>query len=153
MAPFEEASSLTARQFGCGYGYHYSSSTGRCVPDGGSWYDWGRWVLAGIVILVFILTLLLLARNTRRRRRNGIPPLRGTGWMAPGPAPPYQPPPQYSTSPPVYPQGTGQKFSPNDGYYGQQQGIPLQSPPNAYQPPQQYGGDTYAPPPGPPPGR
>jgi len=158
MAPFEEAASLNARQFGCGYNEHYSSSAGRCVYDGGSrWYDWGRWVLAGIVVVVFILTLLLLARNTRRRRRNGIAPLRGTGWMAPGPAPPYQhqpPPPQYSASPPVYPQGTGQKFNQNDGFYGQQQqGIQLQSPPNSYQPPQPYGGETYAPPQGPPPNR
>lgn len=158
MAPFEGAASLNARQFGgCGYGYSYSNSAGGCVRDGGSrWYDWGRWVLAGIVVVVFILTLLLLARNTRRRRRNGIAPLRGTGWMAPGPAPPYQhqpPPPQYSASPAVYPQGTGQKFNQNDGYYGQQQGIQLQSPPNSYQPPQQYGGETYAPPQGPPPNR
>ncbi|KAK0745875.1 chitin synthesis regulation, resistance to congo red-domain-containing protein [Schizothecium vesticola] len=159
MAPFEQAAAISPRQFGCRYGYHYSSSVGGCVRDSGSrWYDWGRWVLAGIVVIFFILSLLLLARNSRRRRRNGVPPLRGTGWMAPGPAPPYSqqpPPPQYSAAPPPqYPQGTGQKFNQNDGYYGQQEGIQLQSPPHSYQPPNQpYGGESYAPPQGPPPGR
>jgi len=160
MAPtFEETAAITQRQFGCSYGWHYSSSAGGCVRDGGSrWYDWGRWVLAGIVVIIFIISLLLLARNSRRRRRNGVPPMRGTGWMAPGPAPPYShqpPPPQYSAAPPgaappVYPQGTGQKFDQNDGYSGQQQGIQLQSPPQSYQP---YGGEAFAPPLGPPPNR
>lgn len=64
MAPFEQAAAISPRQFGsrCDYGYHYSSSLNRCVRDNGSrWYDWGRWVLAGIVVVFFILTLLLLA--------------------------------------------------------------------------------------------
>jgi len=74
--------------------------------------------------------------------------------MAP---PPYQPPPQYSTGAPVYPQGTGQKFNANDGYYANQQnqeGVQVQQPANTYYPPQpQHNEPVYAPPEGPPPKR
>jgi hypothetical protein len=73
--------------------------------------------------------------------------------MAP---PPYQPPPQYSTGAPVYPQGTGQKFNANDGYYANQnqEGVQVQQPANTYYPPQpQHNEPVYAPPEGPPPKR
>lgn len=63
MAPFEQAAAISPRQLPrCDYPYYWSTSRNRCVRDNGSrWYDWGRWVLAGIVIVFFILTLLLLA--------------------------------------------------------------------------------------------
>lgn len=63
MAPFEQAAAISPRQYPrCDYGYYWSTSVNRCVRDNGSrWYDWGRWVLAGIVVVFFILTLLLLA--------------------------------------------------------------------------------------------
>lgn len=159
MAPTEQLTDLVKRQLGCPSGTYYSN--GNCWERNG-WYWWGRWVFAGIIIIFTIIVLILLARNSRRRRRQGVAPLRGTGWMAP-PAY-YPPPPQYSAQPPVYPQGTGQKFNQNDGYYanGQQEGIQLQQPQNTYQPPQNvytppaaspYGGEpAYSPPAGPPPG-
>jgi hypothetical protein len=57
------------------------------------------------------------------------------------PAPPY--------SPPLNNQYTGNTFNSNDGYYGQQSGIELQPPKNAYAP---RGGDpVYESPEGPPP--
>lgn len=65
------------------------------------------------------------------------------------PAPPY--------SPPIENQATGNTFNSNEGYYGnhgygQQSGIELQQPSNAYQP--QRGGDpVYDAPAGPPPGK
>jgi len=62
------------------------------------------------------------------------------------PAPPY--------SPQVENNATGNTFNSNDGYYGhgQQSGIELQQPTNAYQP--QRGGDpVYDAPAGPPPGK
>ncbi len=37
------------------------------------------------------------------------------------PAPPYYPPPPVYSQDPVNPQGTGQKFNANEGYYGQNQ--------------------------------
>ena len=84
--------------------------------------------------------------------------------MAPAPAY-YPPPPQYTPNAPpgapVYPQGTGQKFNQNNGYYGnqnhygQQEDIQLQQPQNAYQPTTypHNGEPVYAPPEGPPPKR
>ena len=156
MAPVEQTSVVDARDLRCGVGWDWSYSQGQCVRYNSGWLSWGRWVLAGLIVLSFIVMILLLARNSRRRRRLGHAPLRGTGWMAP--APPYYPnqaPPQYSPAPPVYPQGTGQKFNQTDGYYAnhQQDGIQLQQPQNTYQPAQQYGGEGYAPPDGPPPKR
>lgn len=82
--------------------------------------------------------------------------------MAPAP-PYYPPPPQYTAAAPVYPQGTGQKFNQNDGYYANnqnQEGVQLQQPQSTYQPPNNYppptgyphnGEPVYTPPEGPPP--
>ncbi|TWU71169.1 hypothetical protein ED733_002924 [Metarhizium rileyi] len=162
---------LVKRAYYCDrYGYSY-----RC---NNRWSSWGRWVvLAGVLLLVF-LVLLTCACTARRRRRRGNTPMYGTGWMAPagkhdagqqhnmnGYNQAYQPdynqqqqpgygqPPQgYYNTPPPYgqpqaPQNTGTTFNPNDGYYGHQQ-YGVQPPPNTYQP---EGG--YAPPAGPPPGK
>jgi len=169
MAPHEQLADVVKRDLYCPSGYYLSGAT--CYSNS-SWYWWGRWVFAGIVILLTIALLLILARNSRRRRRQGIQPLRGTGWMAPAP-PYYPPPPQYSAQAPAYPQEpqqTGQKFNQNEGYYsGQnQEGIQLQQPQHTYQPPNNtyptspntypspsgypHNSDPiYAPPPGPPP--
>lgn len=98
--------------------------------------------------------------SARRRRAHGLQPYRGTGWIpgAHGPAvynPNYQgPPPQqpyYASSPPTYtPQAGGYYGQQNQGYFGgQQTGVELQQPSNAYR-----GGDNvYEPPTGPPPSK
>ena len=110
--------------------------------------------------------------TARRRKRAGLNPYRGTGWAAgqtpfghgpaqytggPAQQPYFQPQSNngYGTeqhqNPPVYspPQYGGQ----NQGYFGgQQSGIELQQPPNAYQ--SQSGGQpVYDAPQGPPPGK
>lgn len=100
--------------------------------------------------------------TARRRRKAGRQPFYGTGWAArPGnnnaqpyygnnnnatnnygaqqPAPPYTAP---NSNAGYY--GGGQ----NQGYYGQQNGVELQSPQPTY-----GGNGQYAPPPGPPPGK
>ncbi|KAI9046124.1 resistance to Congo red protein [Aspergillus affinis] len=117
-----------------------------------AWWDWGRWVAFAVIVgCAFIIFFIFACYNARRRRTRGLRPHPGTAWLA-GPPPSYQqhqqhpqtyadpyfqhpPPPQYTPQPQAY------------GYFGgQQTGIELQSPPNAYQ-----GGPAYAPPPGPPP--
>ncbi|KAI9739850.1 MAG: hypothetical protein M1818_004906 [Claussenomyces sp. TS43310] len=137
-----------------------------------AWYRWGRWVLLGCAVVFAILVVLAFScLNGRRRRRRGLQPRYGTGWLAGktpeghnGPSytgynnagfnggynqPNYNPAPPYSP-PPVNQQSTGNTFNSNEGYYGQQNGIELQQPQNAYAPPR--GGDpVYAPPQGPPP--
>ncbi|PHH66859.1 hypothetical protein CDD82_1517 [Ophiocordyceps australis] len=166
MVPYTAASnSLEAR-------YTWECRNGYCRRRS-SWYDWGRWIVLGIIVLLALVIFMSCACIARRRRRRGAPPVYGTGWMAPagkpsGPAPSnYGPPPQdyhqgfnqgaygVASPPPAYgpqqqPQYTGTTFNANDGYYAAQQpqygGV--QPPHNAYQP------DTaYAPPPGPPPGK
>ncbi|KAH8180003.1 chitin synthesis regulation, resistance to congo red domain-containing protein [Sarocladium implicatum] len=139
------------------------------------WSSWGRWVVAGAAIFFFLLLALSCLCVARRRRKRGHQPFYGTGWMAPQggkfghqqPAAGYnngynngynqgghqmynynQGAPQQGAynqpyaSPPAYggPQG-------NDGYYGGQQ-YGVQTPPATYQ---QH--NSYAPPPGPPPGK
>lgn len=156
----------------CRSGYYYSN--GRCYRS--SWYGWGRWVLAGAVILFFILLFVIIGCiSARRRRKRGLHPMYGTGWMASpgkhggqypppqqqwyGPAqqqqPQYGPPQydgqtgqyQYGMTPQQNPQYTGTTFQTSDGYYGgHNEGVQLQSPPNTYQ-------SVYAPPAGPPPGK
>ncbi|KAL2131581.1 hypothetical protein VTI74DRAFT_4878 [Chaetomium olivicolor] len=156
MAPLiEQVAGLVKREDGCGDG-RYRASNGLCYTYS-SWYWWGRWVFAALAVVFFFLVLALIFRNSRRRRRQGMQPMYGTGWMAPPPA--YQaPPPQYAPQDPAggyygpppqqQPQG-GYKYGQGDGYYaGNQEGIQLQQPAQAYH----RGTDAdYAPPPGPPP--
>jgi hypothetical protein len=131
------------------------------------WSSWGRWVVLVVAVLFFILLALSCCCLARRRRKRGVTPYYGTGWMAPngggkfghhnqaqnynpgynnqhqmhnynqgaqgGYQQPYNNPPAYG----------GQQ---QDSYYGGQQ-YGVQSPPQAYQ------GNSYAPPPGPPPGK
>ncbi|KAF4966998.1 hypothetical protein FZEAL_10586, partial [Fusarium zealandicum] len=136
MAP---AGDLVARDYArCRYGYTWNGSY--CSRN--NWSYWGRWVLAGICIFVFLTFLLCCLTMSRRRRRRGVKPMYGTGWMAGGPNNKwgqnnqnthqmnnygnpnqqqygYGPPPP----PPAYgqqqqPQYTGTTFNTNDGYYG-----------------------------------
>lgn len=93
-------------------------------------------------------------------------PRYGTGWLA-GKTPEghngpqytnnsyyggnyAQPAPPYVAPAPQYTQATGNTYNSNEGYYGQESGVELQTPQHAYVP--QRGGDAvYAAPEGPPP--
>ncbi|PSR99366.1 hypothetical protein BD289DRAFT_471618 [Coniella lustricola] len=169
--PQSTSGSLIARYYDCAY-------YGNCTS---SYNSWGRWVLAGLVILAALfLALLWSCVVNRRRRRRGLQPRYGTGWMMHGPgsgrssAPQYNqggwygqnntnnpnskysgaapPPPQYTPSA-VPAQTTGQTFNSNEGYYGQHNGdVPLQQPTGSYYP--TAGGEpVYQAPSGPPPAK
>jgi len=152
----EEVHQLVARD--C-----YRDSWGRVRCS--RWSSWGRWVVVGVAIFFFLLLALSCMCVARRRRKRGVSPYYGTGWMAPnggkfgnqgaynqgygnnqhqmynynqgGAQGGYQQP---YASPPAY---GGQ---PQQDYYGGQQ-YGVQSPPATYQQ------NSYAPPPGPPPGK
>jgi len=169
MAPAINLDFLTKRQFYGGGECNYYDND--CYYES-NWSRWGRWVLLGCIIVVFvILAFLMSCINARRRRRQGLPPRYGTGFLA-GKTPVGHNAPQYNGyyqgqgpsgayngagaappySPPVNNQTTGNTFNSNDGYYGQQSGIELQQPQNSYAP--QRGGDpVYNAPQGPPPKR
>lgn len=71
-------------------------------------------------------------------------PYRATGWVpftgpANGPAPGWPNNNQYGNQPAYQPSPADQHYGANSGYYGgQQNGVELQQPPNAYKPPE-YG--------------
>jgi len=161
MAPTSIAGPLAKRQTFCDDGL------GNISQCNSTWDTWGRWTaLAVIVVVVLLLAFLFSCINSRRRRRRGLAPMYGTGWFPGsvkygnnagyygnqpyngGAAPPY-------SAPIVNPQ-TENTFNGNGGYYehdrygGQQSGIELQQPQNAYT----RGGDpVYNSPQGPPPGK
>lgn len=151
---------IEPRQFGyrCGYNQYYDNRYG-CV-NRSTWDWWGRWVLLGILILVFLIIVPLFCCVTaRRRRKRGLTPMYGSGWMARNTtqAGHYQNNPQgynnygnnnYQPPPPQYAQQTGQTYNSNEGYYG----AGVQAPGNAYTGNREVGND-YAPPPGPPPAK
>ncbi|KAJ0121636.1 Protein RCR2 [Diaporthe amygdali] len=158
----------------------YTLRNGRCYQS--NWSYWGRWVLAAIVIVFFLVLFLTWSCiSNRRRRRAGMNPRYGTGWMMPGQQygngqqpqygngwfgqnkynnnqqPQYQqpPPPQYTpANGPVPNQYTGQTFNSNEGYYGQHNNN---NDIPLQQPGSSYyprGGDNvYEPPTGPPPAK
>jgi len=165
MAPTISAE-VVKRQYYGDY-YYYNSS----------FYVWGRWVLAAAIIIFFIVLFYSLSSfNARRRRRQGLPPRYGTGWTLGktpyghnGPqytgyqgqqqygaqqygAPQYGAQPYGNVAPPYNPpvgsHYTGNTFNNNEGYYGQQSGIELQSPAPAY-----THGASYPPPQGLPPSK
>lgn len=135
------------------YGYQYQCRTG--------WYNWGRWVLLGILIFgAFFLFFFYSCFNARRRRKAGRQPMYGTGWTTapfghgqarynPNQANQQQARPQ-ETAPPTY--QTGGYYGQNQGAYfgGQQTGTELRQPENAWTRP---GEPVYQPPQGPPPGK
>ena len=127
-----------------------------------------RIVLAAIIVGAFLIFLAFSCVTARRRRRQGMHPYRGTGWAA-GRTPPGHAPAQYTgaqpyygnnnaAAPPVYSAPENQGYynqgynnGPNQGYFGgQQQGVELQQPENAYA---RGGEQVYSAPPGPPPGK
>ncbi|KAF9888060.1 hypothetical protein FE257_009325 [Aspergillus nanangensis] len=141
----------------CGYDWNNN-----WVCSNSSWNNWGRWVAFAVIVgCAFIIFFLFTCYNARRRRGRGLRPHPGTAWMA-GPPPAYtqQPPPQHGSSQqpyynadPYYQQQAPPQYSPpppqNYGYFGgQQQGIELQPPQNAYQ---TSGDRVYPSPMGPPP--
>lgn len=165
--------SIASFSFSCPSGT-YLNRFGNCVYSG--WSNWGRWVLAAIVLVFFIaLFVVWSCISNRRRRRRGLRPMYGTGWV-PGnntynqggqPQPQYNqggwfggfghknhqaPPPQYTPAPPQGQQYTGETFNSNDGYYGHHQNdVPLQQPSGTYYP--RGGEPVYEPPSGPPPAK
>ncbi|OTB08793.1 hypothetical protein M426DRAFT_161733 [Hypoxylon sp. CI-4A] len=154
MAPLiDQIAQFAKRDRYCNNGF---DRYGNCYSG---WHWYGRWIFAAVVI-VLVLAILVLCVNSRRRRRAGTQPMYGTGWMAGNAGPhAYNNPQGYSNPPPAYgaPPGqsypmenqyTGTTFSPNDGYYGQHEGV-VQPPKNVYSNTK----DDYAPPTGPPPGR
>lgn len=150
MAPIFEIRQFYSRYY-CRYGYN---GDGSCYHNG--WGNWGRWVLLGAIILGAVLIgLAFSCFNARRRRRAGLHPRYGTGWATGKPpignaAPQYSAPP-YTAPPPVHNQKTGNTFNGNDGYYGQQTGVELQRPQQAYHQQEQSPYQEYPPPAGPPP--
>lgn len=124
---------------------YYDGYTRRCSDP---WSDWGRWVAFAVIVGgAFLIFLLIACVSARQRRRRGLSPYRGTAWLAQPPpyGQHYQAPPQYSANN----QGPQGPYGPNQAYYGgQQNGVELQQPMNAYRP-----GDPemYTPPSGPPP--
>ncbi|KAI1383255.1 chitin synthesis regulation, resistance to congo red-domain-containing protein [Hypoxylon trugodes] len=163
MAPLIDqlAAQFAKRDRYCNNSY-YSDRYGNCY-SAWSWY--GRWIFAAVVIvLVLAIFLIWACVNSRRRRRQGLQPMYGTGWMAGqqdgahynnpqgynnNPPPAYGAPPGQSY--PMQNQYTGTTFSPNDGYYGQHEGV-VQPPKNVYNNANANKND-YAPPEGPPPNR
>lgn len=171
---------LVARQYRtCPSGYYFRN--GACYRS--NWSYWGRWVLAAVVIVFFLVLFLTWSCiSNRRRRKRGMTPRYGTGWMMPGQygngqqqqpqygngwfgsnkfnsnaQPQYQqpPPPQYTPAQGAVPsQYTGQTFNSNEGYYGQHTNN---NDIPLQQPTSSYyprGGDNvYEPPPGPPPAK
>ncbi|KAJ5589848.1 Chitin synthesis regulation Congo red resistance RCR protein [Penicillium hetheringtonii] len=133
---------------------------------GSNWDRWGRWVAFAVIVgCAFILFFGFACFNARRRRSHGQRPYTGTGWMAPPPGPPPPNQPIYQQpygSDPYYPQQPPPQYSANPAQYGyfgaapqphaQQNGIELQSPPNAHYAGAAAGRD-YAPPEGPPPAK
>ncbi len=97
---------------------------------------------------MFFIFLIFSRITARRRRRQGLQPFRGTGW-AQGRTPAGHAPAQYSGAQPYYGNNTNDAAAPpvysapatqgyynqgaNQGYFGgQQQGVELQQPENAY---------------------
>ncbi|KXL42916.1 MAG: hypothetical protein FE78DRAFT_72975 [Acidomyces sp. 'richmondensis'] len=123
----------------CYYGYDCYNS---------AWYNWGRWVVLGAVILgAFLIFFLCACITARRRRRMGYRPYYGTGWTL-GRTPPGQGSAQYNPGyynqnyeaqpyywnnanqpPPSYPQSQSQP------YYARGNDVELQPPQAAYAPP------------------
>ncbi|PNP42669.1 hypothetical protein TGAM01_v203892 [Trichoderma gamsii] len=79
MAPTVD---IFARDDGCGYGYFFD---GRICRRKSGWYFWGRWVLAGIAIILALILLFSCLCITRRNRRRGVQPIYGTGWFSGAP--------------------------------------------------------------------
>ncbi len=61
MAPFlDQVSDLLQKRFSCPSGSYYDSYYNRCVA-GSTWYWYGRWIFAAVVIVLFFLIFFLWA--------------------------------------------------------------------------------------------
>lgn len=139
-----------------GYGNAYGCQSG--------WYNWGRWVVLGIIVVVFFLLFFICScLSARRRKRANRVPIYGTGWAGRTPfghgqaqynpnypqqeiQPPYNN--TQSNAPPAYNQTSGGYYGQNQGYFGgQQTGTELQEPTNSYRAAE----NVYQAPTGPPP--
>ncbi|KAK5990454.1 hypothetical protein PT974_08722 [Cladobotryum mycophilum] len=79
MAPTEE---LVARDYlDCSYGFYNDGY--RCSRRS-SWYFWGRWVVAGIIIVIALIFILGCICYTRRQRKRGVRPMGAAGWLGGG---------------------------------------------------------------------
>ncbi|KAE8453858.1 hypothetical protein EG329_007634 [Mollisiaceae sp. DMI_Dod_QoI] len=115
----EDLHQLAARYY---YNNCYYNNNGSLRYCRSSWYRWGRWVLAGVLLAIgLILVLLFLCLARRRRRRSA----RFQTTQTPMTAPPggyYNNNQQYNAPagppPPTYGAGVA-----NNGYYGQQTGV------------------------------
>ncbi|BFZ58341.1 hypothetical protein PYCC9005_005403 [Savitreella phatthalungensis] len=119
-ADFDSAS-FVKRQFGYGYGYGRNYNSG--------WYNYGRWILLGVIVGVAVLFWLFLCGCNRRRTRQGMGPVRYTGWATPGFTHPQQ---SGVTSRGQYPMNTTQTYN---GYNNNNTGYA--------QPNQTYANQTY----------
>lgn len=135
-----------------------------------AWGGWGRWVLLGGIILLFLVFFSGCARVTgMRRRRQGLKPYAGTAWVLPKyeagpnaqypPGPPPYNPPTHNNDTPMQPQQSGNYYAPQNNYtqqpsYNEQQHTQYAPPAGA--PPQESGfvagsSNPYYPPPTSPP--
>ncbi|KAE9986470.1 hypothetical protein EG328_005696 [Venturia inaequalis] len=142
------------------YCYYDSFNRYRCSS---AWGNWGRWLVAGLIVFFFFAFIFCTCLTSRRRRAKGGTPIYGTGWM-PGVGGPqannnnYQPPPPQYGAQQNYNAGPGQESgyappptAPKPAYDGGQQAN--------YDLPQYNNGGAgangsyYNPPAGPPPGQ
>ncbi|KAF4628184.1 hypothetical protein G7Y89_g9969 [Cudoniella acicularis] len=132
LAPREVFPRATCYRYQYGYSYAYNCNS--------AWYRWGRWLLAGILILIGIFLVLFILRRRRRNRNqyattstpmttqpvsaydagynNGEYNANGGGYYNQNQQ--YEPP---TGAPPTHGENTG--------YYGQQAGVT--QPANTYQ--------------------
>ncbi|PNY24735.1 Uncharacterized protein TCAP_05339 [Tolypocladium capitatum] len=141
----ERAKEDTMALYCDGYYSHNNSCYSR-------WYDWGRWIVVGAIIVIIILAMFSCACLARRRRRRGAQPLYGTGWMAPGSKAGGQGGHAMNNYQSGYnPQGYDQQGGYNQAYNQQQPQQPyggFANPPPAYGQQQQhpqYTGTTFNP--------
>ncbi|KAK4984899.1 hypothetical protein LTR50_006305 [Elasticomyces elasticus] len=147
----------------------YYDAYGRRRCNNSAWNNWARWLVLALIVLGAIFIFFLFSCLTaRRRRRRGLEPFRGTGWAAGG-TPAGHAPATYTNAQPYYQNQTTQQQQPyynnsnnppptyqpgggaNQSYYGgQQNGVELQQPQNAYM---REAEGAYAPPSEPPPGK
>ncbi|MCJ1338671.1 hypothetical protein MMC09_003960 [Bachmanniomyces sp. S44760] len=179
MSKYETGSNSICSGYNYGYGNGYNNGYSSPWASYGRWI-----VLAAIIVGAFLIFLIFSCITARRRKRAGIQPWRGTGWAAGNTPAGHAPAqytgaqtgqPGYNNNmygnnnaytngyagqeqAPVYSPPAGQPpyhGGENQSYFGgQQNGIELQQPPNAYTNQPVRGGDgVYAPPEGAPPGK
>ena len=141
------SSEFVKRQF---YGGYYNNRY-----YGSGWYNYGRWILLGVIVGVAILFWLIICGCNRRRTRRGYGPVKYTGWATPG----FSHAQQTGTAQGQYPMQNTNTYQPNQAYNYNQPSGGYPNPNNTYasnqtyynaptNAPPQYGGDqtVYQPP-------